>query len=78
MPNRLLIAQTGKTHCRCCPHLPTGHGLIAGATGTGKTSPATHAQELSRSGVPVFMADVKGAPRRLAQAGAMTAKLSNG
>lgn len=37
------------------------HGLIAGATGTGKTyTLATLAQGFSRAGVPVFMADVKG------------------
>ena len=37
------------------------HGLIAGATGTGKTvTLRVIAEEFSRIGVPVFMADVKG------------------
>src|SRR5690606_21631127 len=37
------------------------HGLIAGATGTGKTvTLQTLAESFSRAGVPVFMADVKG------------------
>src|SRR6185436_18680268 len=37
------------------------HGLIAGSTGTGKTRTLQLiAEELSRAGVPVFLADVKG------------------
>ena len=37
------------------------HGLITGATGTGKTvTLQTLAENFSRLGVPVFMADVKG------------------
>ena len=37
------------------------HGLIAGATGTGKTvTLQTMAEQFSRAGVPVFLADVKG------------------
>ena len=37
------------------------HGLIAGATGTGKTvSLQILAEQFSRAGVPVFMSDVKG------------------
>jgi len=37
------------------------HGLVSGATGTGKTVPLmVTAEGLSRIGVPVFMADVKG------------------
>ena len=40
------------------------HGLIAGATGTGKTvTLQTMAEQFSVAGVPVFVADVKG-PRR--------------
>ena len=46
------------------------HGLIAGATGTGKTvSLQVLAEGFSRSGVPVFMADVKGDLAGIAQAG---------
>ena len=47
------------------------HGLIAGATGTGKTiSLMVLAEGFSRLGVPVFMADVKGDVAGLAMAGA--------
>lgn len=46
------------------------HGLIAGATGTGKTiSLLVLAEGFSRMGVPVFMADVKGDAAGLAQSG---------
>jgi uncharacterized protein len=52
------------------------HGLIAGATGTGKTvTLQILAESLSARGVPVFMADVKGDLAGLAQAGSDTAKL---
>src|SRR4030095_10899187 len=47
------------------------HGLVAGATGTGKTvSLMVVAEGFSRLGVPVFMADVKGDVAGLAMAGA--------
>ena len=46
------------------------HGLIAGATGTGKTvSLQTLAEGFSAYGVPVFMADVKGDLSGVSQAG---------
>lgn len=52
------------------------HGLIAGATGTGKTvTLQTMAQSLSDAGVPVFMADVKGDLSGLAAAGDVGHKL---
>jgi DNA helicase HerA-like ATPase len=42
------------------PEMGNRHGLITGATGTGKTvTLQTLAQGFSRLGVPVFMADVK-------------------
>ena len=47
------------------------HGLIAGATGTGKTKTLqVLAEQLSAAGVPVFVADVKGDASGLAAAGA--------
>lgn len=53
------------------------HGCITGATGTGKTvSLQVLAQAFSDIGVPVFMADVKGDLSGMAQAGTMSAKLS--
>ncbi|HSE93999.1 MAG TPA: helicase HerA-like domain-containing protein, partial [Methylomirabilota bacterium] len=52
------------------------HGLVAGATGTGKTiSLMVMAEGFSRLGVPVFMADVKGDVAGLAQAGVVSEKL---
>ncbi len=52
------------------------HGLIAGATGTGKTvTLQILAEEFSAAGVPVFMADVKGDLSGLAAAGSTAHKL---
>ena len=52
------------------------HGMIAGATGTGKTvTLQTLAESLSQCGVPVFMADVKGDLSGLAKSGSTEAKL---
>lgn len=53
------------------------HGLIAGATGTGKTvSLQVLAEQLSRAGVPVFAADIKGDLTGLSQAAAENDKLT--
>ena len=52
------------------PKFGNRHGLVAGATGTGKTvTLMTLAEGFSRMGVPVFMADVKGDVAGLAAAG---------
>lgn len=52
------------------------HGLIAGATGTGKTiSLRKMAEEFSRAGVPVFLADVKGDLSGIVKAGEPTGKV---
>jgi DNA helicase HerA-like ATPase len=52
------------------------HGLIAGATGTGKTvTLQTLAESFSAEGVPVFMADVKGDLSGMAAAGSANHKL---
>jgi DNA helicase HerA-like ATPase len=52
------------------PKMANRHGLIAGATGTGKTvTLRVFAEHFSRIGVPVFMADVKGDLSGLAHAG---------
>ncbi|MES2610464.1 MAG: helicase HerA-like C-terminal domain-containing protein [Pseudomonadota bacterium] len=61
MAEPLLIAKHGTTECHLLPSLANRHGLITGATGTGKTvTLQTLAENFSRIGVPVFMADVKG------------------
>ena len=58
------------------PGLTNRHGLIAGATGTGKTVTLQRmAESLSRIGVPVFMADVKGDLAGISQAGEFKGKV---
>lgn len=58
------------------PKLANRHGLITGATGTGKTvSLQILAEDFSRRGVPVFMADVKGDLSGLSQPGKEHPKL---
>ena len=58
------------------PALANRHGLITGATGTGKTvTLQVLAEHFSRIGVPVFLADVKGDLSGLAAAGSATPKL---
>src|SRR3954469_1649911 len=52
------------------------HGLIAGSTGTGKTRTLQLlAEGLSRNGVPVFLADVKGDLAGMARAGQVNDKI---
>ena len=56
----LLIAR-GTKETAILPRMANRHGLIAGATGTGKTvTLRVLAEQFSRIGVPVFLADVKG------------------
>jgi DNA helicase HerA-like ATPase len=59
------------------PALANRHGLITGATGTGKTVTLQRlADHFSRLGVPVFVADVKGDLTGLGAAGSLTPKLA--
>ena len=59
------------------PQMGNRHGLIAGATGTGKTvTLRVIAESFSRIGVPVFMADVKGDLSGIARAGEENPKIS--
>jgi uncharacterized protein len=58
------------------PRFANRHGLIAGATGTGKTvTLQVFAEAFAERGVPVFLADVKGDLAGLSQAGAPHAKI---
>ena len=76
MPEPLLIARHADTDLGLLPALANRHGLITGATGTGKTvTLQVMAERFSRIGVPVFMADVKGDLTGLSQPGAMSPKL---
>ncbi|HMS79408.1 MAG TPA: DUF853 domain-containing protein [Burkholderiaceae bacterium] len=76
MPEPLLIARHADTDLCLLPALANRHGLITGATGTGKTvTLQVMAERFSRIGVPVFMADVKGDLTGLSQPGVLSPKL---
>ena len=75
MAQPLLIAK-GKQEIVLLPGMANRHGLITGATGTGKTVTLQKmAESFSAIGVPVFMADVKGDLSGISQPGQMTPKL---
>ena len=77
MADPILIAKHGDTECVLLPSLANRHGLITGATGTGKTiTLQTLAENFSRLGVPVFMADVKGDLTGITQKGALPEKVA--
>ena len=76
MAEPLLLASTGKAQLHLLPALANRHGLVTGATGTGKTiTMQALAQGFSDIGVPVFMADVKGDFSGIAKAGGGNAKV---
>jgi DNA helicase HerA-like ATPase len=76
MSDPLLVAKAAAAELFLLPALANRHGLIAGATGTGKTvTLQTIAQRFSAIGVPVFMADVKGDLSGIGAAGEMKPKL---
>ena len=71
------IAPEGTIQCFLRPDKANRHGLITGATGTGKTiTLQTMAEGFSRLGVPVFMADVKGDLSGISQVGGFSDKLA--
>jgi len=73
----MLIAK-GKIDLQLLPKMANRHGLVAGATGTGKTvTLQVVAENLSKLGVPVFMADVKGDLSGISQKGAENAKIAD-
>jgi DNA helicase HerA-like ATPase len=73
--NKILIGK-GERPVQLLAEYGNRHGLIAGATGTGKTiSLMVLAEGFSRMGVPVFMADVKGDLAGLSQAGITNEKI---
>lgn len=76
MSSPLLIARTPDTELFLLPGMANRHGLITGATGTGKTITLQKlAESLSEIGVPVFMADVKGDLTGVAAEGQASEKL---
>ena len=81
MAEPILIAQKtsadGNIACFLRPDKANRHGLITGATGTGKTiTLQTMAEGFSNIGVPVFMADVKGDLSGISQVGSFGDKLA--
>jgi hypothetical protein len=76
MAEPILVAK-GEHELLLLPQMANRHGLIAGATGTGKTvSLQVLAEGLSRIGVPVFLADVKGDLSGIAMPGANLPKVT--
>jgi len=76
MTPALLIARNATTDLAILPQMANRHGLITGATGTGKTvTLQTLAEHFSSIGVPCFMSDVKGDLSGVSQAGGGNAKV---
>ncbi|MBC7648419.1 MAG: DUF853 domain-containing protein [Vitreoscilla sp.] len=77
MAEPILLAKNATTVCELLPALANRHGLITGATGTGKTvTLQTLAENFSKIGVPVFMADVKGDLTGISMAGKIGDKMA--
>ena len=71
--NGLYIAHGPEGPISICGKMANRHGLIAGATGTGKTvTLQVLAESFSQAGVPCFMADMKGDLSGISQTGAMS------
>jgi uncharacterized protein len=76
MADPLILAYAGKHPLSLLPAKANRHGLITGATGTGKTvTLQVLAEGFSNQGVPVFLADVKGDLSGLGAMGTRSAKL---
>ena len=59
--NKILLGLSGDAEIGLYTKMANRHGMIAGATGTGKTvTLKVMAEEFSALGVPVFLADIKG------------------
>jgi hypothetical protein len=77
MTDPLLIAKNASTDLFLLPQMANRHGLITGATGTGKTvTLQTLAEHFSRIGVPCFMSDVKGDLSGVSQPGGNNPKVA--
>ena len=74
--DKILVGCNENAEVFLLPKLANRHGLIAGATGTGKTiTLKTLAESFSDLGVPVFLADMKGDISGLAKIGSETEKI---
>ncbi len=77
MTEPLLIAKNSEHELFLLPQMANRHGLITGATGTGKTVTLQKlAESFSRIGVPVFLSDIKGDLSGLSKAGGGKAKIA--
>jgi len=77
MSEPLLIAKNNNQELFLLPQMANRHGLVAGATGTGKTvTLQTLAESFSSIGVPVFLSDVKGDLSGLSKAGGNNQKVA--
>ncbi len=78
MSYEILIGGNGQSQVSLLAKTANRHGMIAGATGTGKTvTLQVLAENFSAMGVPVFLADVKGDLSGLAQAIGMNDKITS-
>ena len=75
--NEPLLAAKGEHELFILPGMANRHGLVSGATGTGKTvTLQVLAENFSMIGVPVFMADVKGDLAGLSRPGSENPKIT--
>src|SRR3954466_80315 len=76
MSEPILVAKTDKNEFYLLPQMANRHGVITGATGTGKTVTLQRiAEGFSERGVPVFMADIKGDLTGISQPGGQNPKI---
>ena len=77
MSDPILVAKSKKDESYLLPRMANRHGLIAGATGTGKTvTLQVLAENFSSRGVPVFLADIKGDLSGISQVGKENPKIA--
>ncbi len=75
---KILMAKAGEKELYLIPRMANRHGLIAGATGSGKTiSMKVMAESFSDLGVPVFFSDVKGDLSGMCKPGVLNENLEN-
>jgi len=77
MSEPILVAKNATQEIYLLPQMANRHGLITGATGTGKTvTLQTLAESFSQMGVPVFLSDIKGDLSGMSKIGGGNAKVS--
>ena len=76
--NDPILAAKGEHELFILPQMANRHGLVSGATGTGKTvTLQVLAENFSRMGVPVFMADIKGDLSGISRPGSENPKITD-